>query len=183
MGAVSPFELYVVVLLAVLLGGRALQLHGTAPHHACWLRRRQRCICGPSEKQFSPSLSVRPLPSFWGGRIWENTDRKTTHLVLILETMYSRKAGRTGWRFRIELWTWNYYVCCSGDVFLMLLRHLTNSIQNRSISGVQSCLVTRYTSDKMVLCQGRVISSSVSREHVESWQKGKCKELIRRLKI
>ena len=39
---------------------------------------------------------------------------------------------------RIALRKWNYSVCCLRDVFLIPLRHLPNSIQNISISGVQS---------------------------------------------
>ena len=36
----------------------------------------------------------------------------------------------------------NYYVCCLEDVFLNVLTHLQNSIQDRS--AVQSCIVPRY---------------------------------------
>ena len=42
----------------------------------------------------------------------------------------------------IELWKWSYSVCCSGDVSLISLRHLPNSIQNSSISGVQSWIIS-----------------------------------------
>ena len=52
----------------------------------------------------------------------------------------------TRWRFRIELQKWNYSECCLGYVLVKLKRRLHNSIQNSSISGVQSRCVTRYTS-------------------------------------
>ena len=38
----------------------------------------------------------------------------------------------TGWRFRMELQKLNYSICRLGDVFLISLRHLPNSIQNSS---------------------------------------------------
>ena len=47
----------------------------------------------------------------------------------------------TWWWFRIELLAFEL-VCCSGDVSLISLRHLPNSIQNSSISGVQSWIIS-----------------------------------------
>ena len=47
----------------------------------------------------------------------------------------------TWWWFRTQLRKWNYYVCCSGDVFLISLRHLQNIILNISICIVQSWIV------------------------------------------
>ena len=43
---------------------------------------------------------------------------------------------------RFNFREWNYSECCSGDVFLISLRLLPDSIQNSSISGVQSWIVT-----------------------------------------
>ena len=47
----------------------------------------------------------------------------------------------TWWWFGTQLRKWNYYVCCSGDVFLISLRHLQNIILNISICIVQSWIV------------------------------------------
>ena len=46
--------------------------------------------------------------------------------------------------FRIGLRKCTYSVCSSGDVFLISLRHLPNSIQNSSTFRTQFRIVTRY---------------------------------------
>ena len=102
------------------------------------------------------SLSVRP-PSHLlisslrmakrrkrkGGRKSTESKSETTSRVST-PSPSSRSTLCTGWQFRIVLLKLNYNICCSGDVFLISLRHLQNSIQNSSISGVQSWIVTQY---------------------------------------
>ena len=57
--------------------------------------------------------------------------------VLVTQNVHADDSGLNSGK-------WNCSVCCSGDVFLISLRHLQNSIQNSSISGVQSWIVTQY---------------------------------------
>ena len=50
----------------------------------------------------------------------------------------------TEWFNWILLRKLKYFICCRRDLFLFLVRHLSNSIWNTSISGVKSSRTTLY---------------------------------------
>ena len=57
----------------------------------------------------------------------------STQFCLLFNTSSPLSAKCTGRQFRIELLKRNYSVCFLGDVFLISLIHLQNSIENSSI--------------------------------------------------
>ena len=70
-------------------------------------------------------------------------DQSLTKLHLCLRARAVLNFGHicTGWWRRIQFRKWNYSQWCLGDVLVKLERHLANSIQKNSISGVKFFIV------------------------------------------
>ena len=69
-------------------------------------------------------------------------------LFWVISKRGKKIATSTGWQYWILLRKCNYYVSCLRDVFLISLIHLPNIIKNSFISGIESCVITRYKYDQ-----------------------------------
>ena len=58
--------------------------------------------------------------------------------------MTTPRTKSTGWSNWVLLRKLKYFTCCSKDLYLFIVWHLSNSIWNTSISGVKSSWTTMY---------------------------------------